>query len=77
MTEQEWKKEFADNLKNMIRDSKLKRSEFRLLVGGVTAAELRNWLDGSKIPTVKMLLRISDVLDCYVDDLVNFGELIE
>jgi transcriptional regulator with XRE-family HTH domain len=73
--EAEWCKMFGEKLSWMLLDAQISQRQLALEIG-VTEASISKYIHGTQIPGVKSLINIAKVLDCYVDDLINFDTMI-
>lgn len=72
MTEQEWRVNFASNLKLAIAKYGCTRAEFAEEVG-ISATALDNYIHCKRSPSAYILTKIAMVLQCDMDDLVGSG----
>lgn len=61
---------FNENLKRLLKEQGLSQQRFGELLG-VSNQSVSAWVQGRKIPRMKMLLAISDLLQCPVNVLVD------
>lgn len=76
MTELEWLDIFADNLVSLLREARMTRRELADEIG-ISEAAVSYYINKRKIPSFKILLKMAYVFDCSLDELVDFGEVIE
>ena len=75
MSEVEWLDEFVDNLIDMMRAEGINQRDLADATG-LSEATISNYINKRQMPGVKAIVNIAYVLDCSVDDLIDFGERI-
>lgn len=75
MTETEWLYLFGRNLTQMIYSYGMTQKELADATG-LSTASINAYINGRKMPGVKALINISYVLNCTIDELVDFGEKV-
>jgi transcriptional regulator with XRE-family HTH domain len=75
MSEVEWLEEFGDNLSSMLKEANMSQKELAFETG-LSEASISSYVNGRKLPGPKALVNISHTLDCSLEDLMDFGELI-
>lgn len=76
MTELEWVGIFGDNLSDMLQDAKMSQQELADATG-LSKASISSYINKRKAPGLKAIINIAHALDCSVDDLMDFEEMIE
>ena len=76
MTGNEWLEEFSDNLMLLIKEKKYTQEEVAR-EAGLSDSALSSYINGIRKPGIKAVINISYVLDCSIDELVDFDEMIE
>ena len=76
MTGNEWLEEFSDNLMFLIKEKKYTQEEVAR-EAGLSDSALSSYINGIIKPGIKAVINISYVLDCSIDELVDFDEMIE
>lgn len=76
MTGNEWLEEFSDNLMLLIKEKKYTQEEVAR-EAGISDSALSSYINGIRKPGIKAVINISYVLDCSIDELVDFDEMIE
>ena len=61
---------FSDNLKNIMRERNMSQARLASLLG-VSKQTVSSWTNGRKIPRMKMLMSICDVLQCPIKALAD------
>ncbi len=61
---------FPDNLKKMLRLRRMSQQELADAVG-VSNQSVSSWATGQKMPRMKMLMKLCDVLDCPLEALIE------
>ena len=69
MNEMELLKIFSKNLKEMLKESDMKQEELADEIG-ISQAMISRYITGQSLPGILTLVKIADVLDCLVDDLL-------
>lgn len=75
MTEVEWMREFSRNLAYALNDARMGQNEFARECG-FSKSMVSKYINGYCMPDIKSVLRMSYVLSCSIDDLIDFGEPI-
>lgn len=69
MSEVEFIDIFADNLRDIMQEVGITQSELAD-ESGVSRATINRYLAKQRLPTLKALINICDVLDCDLDELI-------
>ena len=75
MTEMELMKTLGDNLKSLLDEWGYTQQELADMVG-VSKATISYYIQGKRMPSLKALINIGHVLNCDVDDLIDFDDRI-
>lgn len=73
MTEVRWMREFSRNLAYALNDAGMGQNEFARECG-FSKSMVSKYINGRCMPDIKSVLRMSYVLGCSIDDLIDFGE---
>ena len=76
MTELEWLDIFGDNLVSLLEDTHTTQRELADELG-VSEATISYYIRKRKIPSFKILLKMAYFFGCSLDELVDFGEVVE
>lgn len=76
MSKIEWMEMFGDNLKSLLDEKKISQQGFAQELG-ISESTVSNYILGKRMPDVRMILKISYILDCDLYDLIDFGEMID
>lgn len=76
MTSNEWLEEFSDNLMLLIKEKNYTQEEVAR-EAGLSDSALSSYINGIRKPGIKAVINISYVLECSIDELVDFDEMIE
>lgn len=76
MSEQQWLNEFADNLSFLMDEQYLSQRELARKTG-LSPSTINRFLQAQTMPTAKAIVNIAYVLDVDVDELIDFGEMID
>ena len=76
MTEIEWIEIFGDNLADMLKDAKMTQQELADATG-LSKAAISSYIHKRKAPGLRAIINIAYALDCSVDELMDFEEMIE
>ena len=76
MSELEWLDIFGDNLVSLLRDAKMTRRELADEIG-VSEAMISYYINKRKIPSFKILLKMAYVFGISLDELADFGEVVD
>ena len=75
MTELQWLEIFGDNLKDMMDGAGYTQRDLADDTG-LSEATISKYINKQQMPGVKALISIAYVLDCSLDDLMDFGDRI-
>ena len=75
MTELQWLEIFGDNLKDMMDSAGYTQRDLADDTG-LSEATISKYINKQQMPGVKSLISIAYVLDCSLDDLMDFGDRI-
>lgn len=76
MSETEWLLYFSDCLYDIMRERKISQRELAER-SGLSDSTISKYINGTQIPKGTALVNIAIALDCSLDELMNFGELID
>lgn len=71
INEEEWRRAFAKRLYRKMRIRGLTQDELAWRAD-ISTSSITKYVNGDATPTVYKLIRIADILDCSVNDLVYF-----
>lgn len=75
MYEDDWMREFSDNLRAMMREQGYTQRGLAD-AAGIGESTMSRYLSGTVIPKATALVNIAYALDCTLDDLMDFNERI-
>lgn len=75
MSENEWMSEFANNLVDLMRETNVNQRELADRAG-LSEGTVSKYIHKQQLPGVKALINMAYVLDCSLDDLMDFGDRI-
>ena len=76
MTEQDWSNIFSDNLISLLNEANMTQQELSKETG-LSRATISSYINGRRLPGIKAIINIGYVLDCDLNELIDFGDLIE
>lgn len=76
MSEMEWLRIFGDNLQYLMDENCVTQHQLAEMTG-LSQGTISKYVNKTQMPTVRALLAISYVLGESLDDLVDFGDVIE
>lgn len=76
MTEQEWRERFAKQLKIKMRNRNVDQRELARRIN-VSEISISRYRKARRTPPAHILVDMAIALECTVDELANFGELVE
>lgn len=76
MSEVEWMKEFGNRLKEILEDAWTSQSELAEFTG-ISRSTISKYVNGLQMPSGKAIVQICYVLDCTMNELMDFGETID
>lgn len=72
----EWLNIFGDNLRELIADRGMSRKEVSD-EANLSVTTLSEYLNKRKAPSVRSIVNLAYVLDCDVNELIDFGDTID
>lgn len=75
MSEVEWLEIFGDNLLDMLDEANMTQRELADATG-LSESTISKYIHKQAVPGVKALVNIANVLNCSMDDLIDFGDRI-
>lgn len=77
MTEQEWRNEFARQVRINMR-FKLHMDQRELAKrSGLSEMTVSRYIRGERTPGAREIINLAIALECRTDDLIMFGEMVE
>lgn len=76
MTQAEWKNEFGDNLLALLREKGFSQNQLAK-DSGVSTGMISDYVNKFAAPNIFAVINMAYSLDVEIDDLVDFGEMIE
>jgi transcriptional regulator with XRE-family HTH domain len=76
MSEYEWLEIFGDNLLNMLDEYNMSQVELSEITG-LSQGTISRYINKQQSPGIKAIINISYALDCEIDELIDFGDMIE
>ena len=75
MTELEWMKIFAKNLKDMLNNANMTQRELAEEMN-VTEATVSRYINAERIPSTPNIIKMAYIFGCSTDDLIDLGDSI-
>jgi transcriptional regulator with XRE-family HTH domain len=75
MSEIEWLEIFGDNLINLLDKEGMTQRELAEATG-LSEGTISSYINKRKIPGIKAIINMAYVLECSIDDLIDFGDTI-
>ena len=76
MSEKEWLDIFANNLVEILKETRMSQKELADTLG-LSEATVSNYIRKKQMPTIKAIINISYELGYDLYDLIDFGSAIE
>lgn len=76
MTQENWRKSFANNLREALDISGMRPTDLAFHAR-LSDSNISKYLAGTQTPTARALVNMSEALGVSVDDLVCFGEFVD
>lgn len=76
ITEIQWLETFGENLYEMILESGYTQAEIADKTY-LSQPTISNYIHGKTMPSIKAIINLAYVFDCGIDDLIDFGSMIE
>ena len=76
VTEVEWIDMFGDNLADLLKYAHMTQRELAD-AAGLSESMISDYVHKRRLPGLKAILNITHTLNCSIDDLVDFEEMIE
>lgn len=75
MSEMEWLRCFSEKLQTILDDYRMTQKELAE-EADLSEASISRYLNCERMPNIKSIVNIAYVLDCSVDELVDFDDMI-
>lgn len=75
MDDIEYRREFGDRLKTLLRDRNLRHESLASTVG-VSRQSMSMYINGKAMPSIRIARRIARALNCDIRDLVDFDYVL-
>lgn len=75
ISEQEWMNRFGDNLAHALKERGITQRELAD-EAGLSESSVSEYIRKRKMPGVRAIVNMADVLDMTIDELVDVGEQI-
>lgn len=75
MSEVEWMEIFANNLVNILEEENMTQKELADAIG-ITKSAISKYINKQRMPSLKNIINMSDVLNISIDELIYFGDVI-
>ena len=75
MSEVEWMEIFADNLVDILDKANMTQKELADAIG-VTKSTISRYVNKQRMPAIKNVINMADVLNVNIDELIDFGDVI-
>lgn len=75
MNELDWLDIFGDNLVSLLRDARMSQRELADATG-LSEGTISSYINKRKMPGLKAIINIAYALDISIDELIDFGEMI-
>ena len=76
MGEAEWLDNFGDNLSILLADYRVTQAELAEMTG-LSEPTISSYINKRRMPGVKAILNIAYALNIDIEDLVDFGSMIQ
>lgn len=76
MSENEWTKVFAKNLREILFDYNMTQRELAEETG-LSESTISRYLSRQAVPSIFAIINISYALNCGIDELIDFGAMID
>lgn len=76
MTQNEWRKIFADNLVDILEEKNMSQAQLAR-EAGLSVSRINDYIRMNATPTIFAIINIAYALDMDVGELVDFGERIQ
>lgn len=76
MSETVWMKTFGNNLIYFMQQAGMTQEQLAMATG-LTQASISRYAAGLQMPGVRAIVNLANVLGVSVDDLIDFGDMIE
>ena len=75
MTDLEWLNNFSNNLSALMREANMSRTELAA-AADISVSTISKYLNGGQAPSYRALVNIAYALDCDINELADFGDMI-
>lgn len=76
MSEMEWLDIFADNLVDLLKETRMTQQDLAE-ESGLSKAAISAYIHKRRIPTIRAIVNIGYALNCDFNDLIDFGDQID
>lgn len=76
MKQDEWKKTFASNLKDILQEKGMSQRQLSI-DSGVSSAMISEYINGVRMPGLSAAINLAYALDMEVGELIDFDERID
>lgn len=76
MSEQEWLEEFSEKLQELMEEANMTQRDLAF-ESGLGESTISNYIHRQRMPGVRAVINICEVLQCDFDELLWFGDTID
>ena len=77
MTDKEWRELITKRLRRLRKQAGFHNQKELAEACGVTEATISHYINSRRLPDAKTLVKLAQVLNCSIDDLIYIDEAIE
>ena len=76
ISELEWLDIFSGNLRDLLKEARMTQTDLAEMTG-IPKSSISRYIKGQRIPSVTTIIKMAYALDCSVEDLIDFGDIVE
>jgi transcriptional regulator with XRE-family HTH domain len=76
MTLEDWSENFSENLLTLLKDRRMSQHELAR-ASGISVGSISSYINKNSLPGIKAVINLAFVLDVDVNELIDFGDVIE
>ena len=76
MTINEWSDNFSENLVGLLNDRRMSQHELAR-ESGVSVGSISSYINKNSLPGIKAIINLAFALDVDVNELIDFGDVID
>lgn len=75
ISEVEWLDIFSGNLRDLLKEARMSQQELAEDTG-IAKSTISKYVNGTQVPSVFTIIKLAYSLNCSVEDLMDFGDVV-